>query len=560
MNADALLTLLFGLVGGLGIFLLGMKNMSDGMQAVAGASLRRMIAAVTNNRFLAVGVGTFVTCIMQSSSITTVMAIGFVNSGIMELGQAAGVILGANIGTTITGWILVLQAGKYGLPLLGGAAFVYLFSRGERWRYWAMAVMGVGMVFFGLELMKEACGEIEKLPAFEAWLHRFHADTYLGVMRCVLVGCVLTMIVQSSSATLGVTISLAFEGVIDFPTAAALVLGENIGTTITAFLASLAGTANARRAACFHILFNVVGVLWVTSIFSAYIDFIQALVRVDVAESVSRGGRQVYPNTTAAIAATHTVFNVANTILFLPFLRVIVRMLERIVPGPVTEEKARLTDLDVHMLETPVLAIEQSQNEILKMGRECEQMLEWLQTLLAHDAPNKELVKRLQQSEQTLDAMQDEVSRFVTDLLAHHVPHSVAEEARGQLRMADEYESVSDYVASIAKFDQKLRKEGLRFTEQQQKDLAELHRATAEYVSAVDAANRRQDRDIVAKLRQANKKLRSEVKRLRREHLEQLSSQTLPPAVSVAFLAALNSYTRIRDHALNIAEVIAGEK
>ena len=156
MDPAALFKLVCQIVGGLGIFLLGMKNMSDGMQAVAGNSLRRMIGAVTNNRIAATIVGVFVTCVVQSSSVTTVMVVGFVNSGVMALGQAIGVIMGANIGTTITGWILVLKIGKYGLPLLGAAAFFYLFSKSERWRYWAMALMGVGMVFFGLELMKDA--------------------------------------------------------------------------------------------------------------------------------------------------------------------------------------------------------------------------------------------------------------------------------------------------------------------------------------------------------------------------------------------------------------------
>lgn len=168
MNSDILLTMIFGLVGGLGIFLLGMKNMSEGMQGVAGAGLRRMIGAVTNNLLSAVGVGVLVTCLVQSSSITTVMVVGFVNGSLMTLTQAVGVIMGANIGTTITGWILVLKIGKYGLPILGVSAFVYLFSKNERLRYLSMAVMGVGMVFFGLELMKDACSHIKELPDFEA--------------------------------------------------------------------------------------------------------------------------------------------------------------------------------------------------------------------------------------------------------------------------------------------------------------------------------------------------------------------------------------------------------
>ena len=191
MDIGALVQLLFGIVGGLGIFLLGMKYMSDGMQAIAGANLRRMISAVTNNRIMATGVGTLVTCIVQSSSITTVLVIGSVNSGVMTLSQALGVIMGANIGTTITGWILVLKIGKYGLPLLGSMALAYLFIKGDRWRFWALALMGVGMVFFGLELMKDACSIIQD-TTIEKWFQRFDAASYGGLWMCVLAGCVLT--------------------------------------------------------------------------------------------------------------------------------------------------------------------------------------------------------------------------------------------------------------------------------------------------------------------------------------------------------------------------------
>ncbi|MCA9234294.1 MAG: Na/Pi cotransporter family protein, partial [Planctomycetales bacterium] len=331
-----------------------MKSMSDGMQAVAGASMRRMIGAVTNNRYMAALVGTLVTCIVQSSSITTVMVVGFVNSGVMSLAQAVGVIMGANIGTTITGWILVLKIGKYGLPLLGSSAMLYLFSKHERRRYWALALMGVGMVFFGLEVMKDACAIIKDTPEFETWFQRFQADSYFGVLRCAFVGCLLTTLVQSSSATLGITISLASQGVINFPTAAALVLGENIGTTITALLASFGAATNARRAAYFHVIFNMIGVAWITAIFFPYIEFIQWLIDADVTKEVLIGGSATYPGTTAAIAATHTVFNVANTLLFLPLAPMIVRGLERFVPQKEFKEKPRLTDLDIRMLETPL--------------------------------------------------------------------------------------------------------------------------------------------------------------------------------------------------------------
>jgi phosphate:Na+ symporter len=548
------------LVGGLGLFLLGMKNMSEGMQAVAGSSLRRLIGSVTSNRFFATIVGVIVTCVVQSSTITTVMVVGLVNSGVMELAQAVGVIMGANIGTTITGWILVLNIGKYGLPLLGLAAIVFLFSRGDRWRYWAMSLMGVGMIFFGLELMKDACAIIKDMPEFEAWFQRFRADTYYGVLKCALVGCILTMLVQSSSATLGITISLAYQGVIPYETAAALVLGENIGTTITAFLASLGATTNARRAAYFHVIFNLVGVLWITLIFRWYVVWIQWLIDGNVAEVVMRNGQETFPNTTAAIAATHSIFNVVNTLMFLPFLLLFVRLLTRIVPAKEFKEKPRLTDLDIRILETPALAIEQSRNEIEKMADGCSKMLDWLAELRDQDKPDKKLADRLKHREQVLDTVQDEVAHFVTNLLAGNVPLSVADEARRQLRMADEYESVSDYIANLDKFDRKLRRDGFRFTSEELVGLRELNRLCADYLQEINTGLVQDNRHILAKTEPASARIRDLIKQLRRQHLQDLSAGKIPPQVSVAFLAALNAYARVRDHSRNIAETISGEK
>ena len=566
MELAEIFKLVSGLVGGLGIFLLGMKHMSDGMQAVAGNSLRRLIGAVTNNRFLATIVGVVVTCVVQSSSITTVMVIGFVNSGVMQLAQAIGVIMGANIGTTITGWILVLKIGKYGLPLLGGSAFFYLFSKGDRGRYWAMVLMGVGMVFFGLELMKNACSIIKETPAFEAWFQRFDASTYFGVLGCAMAGCVLTVLVQSSSATLGITISLAVQGVISYETAAALVLGENIGTTITAFLASLGATTNARRAAYFHVVFNLVGVFWITLIFGWYIELIQSLVDGNVAEAVMVDGKETFPYTTAAIAATHSVFNITNTLIFLPFVAVFERVLKKIVPGKGFKEKPHLTDLDIRILETPLLAIEQSRKEIEKMSDGCSKMLGWSAELLQQDDPDKALADRLRQREQVLDSVQDEIAEFVTHLLSGNVPHSVATEARRQMHMADEYESVSDYILDLDKFDRKLRQEGERFSEEQRADLVELNSQVAVYIIEVNQALADGNSAVLTKTDPTAKRIRDEIKQLRAKHLDGLSAAnaddkvSVAPVVTVAWLASLNAYSKIREHMREIAEAISEDK
>lgn len=560
MDTSALVKLLCELIGGLGIFLLGMKNMSEGMQAVAGSSLRRMIAAVTNNRILATMVGVVVTCVVQSSSVTTVLVVGLVNSGVMQLAQAIGVIMGANIGTTVTGWILVLKIGKYGLPLLGAAAFVYLFSKGDRWRYWAMSLMGVGMVFFGLELMKDACAIIKETPDFEAWFQRFDADTYWGVLKCAFVGCVMTTLVQSSSATLGITISLAFQGVINYETAAALVLGENIGTTITAFLASLGATTNARRAAYFHVIFNLMGVFWITLIFSWYIQLVQSLISADVNTVALQAGIETFPNTTAAIAATHTIFNVTNTLLFMPFLPFFVRLLNQVVPSKEFTEKSRLTDLDIRLLESPMLAIEQSRRELQKMGDGCLQMLLWLDQLQQQNQPDKSLADQLKLTEQELDSIEFAIAEFVTGLLAGNVPHAVAEEGRQQLRMADEYESVSDYLFDLDKFDRKLRRSGERFTAEQLQDLTKLNNSLIDYLRAVNTGLSQQNTGVHQSTAASSKRIRDEIKQLRGKHLEDLSEGAITPPVSVAYLSALNAYARVHDHSRNIAEVISGAK
>ncbi|MCA9009106.1 MAG: Na/Pi cotransporter family protein [Planctomycetaceae bacterium] len=537
-----------------------MKNMSDGMQAVAGASLRRLIGAVTGNRFAATAVGTLVTCIVQSSSVTTVMVVGFVNSGVMQLTQAVGVIMGANIGTTITGWVLVLNVGKHGLPILGVAAIVHLFSRGDRWRYWAMTIMGIGMVFFGLELMKEACAIIKGMPAFETWFKAFDASNYAGVLKCAIVGCILTTIVQSSSATLGITISLATQGIISYETAAALVLGENIGTTITAFLASLGTTTNARRAAYFHVLFNIVGVIWITLVFQSYIKVIEWMLGVDPRQTLLIDGKETLPHVTSGIAAVHSVFNVVNTLLFMPLVPSCVRFLVWFVPNKGFKEKPRLTDLDILMLETPTLAIEQSHKEIRKMGDGCLKMLDWLHELRQQEEPEKALSDRLKHREQVLDNVQDEIAEFMTKLLSGNIPHAVADEARRQLQLTDEYESLSDYIANLEKFDRKLRRDGLRFNADQRAELDELNQLCREYLVAVNEAMAVSNRTVQIKTEPMSKRIRDAIKQQRKKHLGEISQGSIPPLQTIAFMACLNAYSRVRDHIHGIAEEVSEER
>ena len=560
MTPSLLCEILFSVVGGLGIFLLGMKNMSEGMQAVAGGRLRRMIGSVTNNRIIACSVGCVVTCMIQSSSVTTVMVVGLVNSSFMTLRQAVGVILGANIGTTITGWILVLKIGKYGLPLLGIMALLYLFCRRDGVRYTAMAVMGVGMVFFGLELMSNGFKPLRAMPEFVDWFRRFSASTYPGVLKCVLAGCILTMIVQSSSATLGITIGLAEAGMIPFESAAALVLGENIGTTITALLASIGATTNARRAAVSHTIFNVVGVVWITALLPVYLQLVEAVLGVDPGISIAGDGEQIFPYVRPGIAMVHTGFNVANTLIFLPLLPLLTAVATRLVSDKPHKEAPKLTFLNVRMLDTPAIGIQQSLVEILQMGEHVEKMLRLLKDLLVVDEPDEAKVKKLFHREEILDVVQKEVTEFMSNLLSGNIPHDVIGEARRHLRMADEYESVSDYIVAVLKLRLKLANNGIEISNEGKQELMDLHGLVSDYVVMINKAVQQRNPEILSKAHTQGDTITHRMKELRDRHLSRVGERHVPPLQSLTFADMLSSYRRIKDHMLNVAEVLAGEK
>ena len=558
MEWHAIQDILFKVVGGLGIFLLGMKYMSEGMQAVAGSKLRKMISAVTDNRIMACVMGTLITGIVQSSSVTTVMVVGFVNSGFMTLMQAIGVILGANIGTTVTAWIIALKIGKFGLPILGVAAFFFLFSKKERVRYTAMALLGVGMVFFGLQTM----GGAFKTPEVNEYLREafsvMNAGTLLGVLKCAFFGCLATVIVQSSSATIGVTIVLAQGGIIGFETAAALVLGLNIGTTVTAFLASLGTSTNAKRAAYAHIIFNVIGTLWLIPFFFMYLDGIN-WVFGHVQEFMAKNPK-MSDLTTAKIALVHTGFNLINTIIFLPLMRPLARLVEKLVPEKKADEISHLTYFDIRMLDTPALGIVQSKEQILFMAESVEKMAEWLDEVLSSDEPLDDLEKKIFHYENILDNVQKEIVVFLSEMVTGQVPYDVMDEARRQMRMADEYESLSDYLVNVLKGHIKLRTNQLTLSEEGRWELQTLHNRVAEYIQMVNEAERTENSEILSKAQTDSELITRQMKEYRRLHLERLSESKTSPLHSLVYTDLLNNYRRMKDHALNIAEVIAGEK
>ena len=547
MDNQILINMIFGVIGGLFIFLLGMKNMSDGMQAIAGDRMRRMINAVTDNRLGACGIGAAITSLIQSSSVTTVMVIGLVNAGLMTLAQAIGVILGADIGTTITAWIVALNIIEYGLPILGISGFFFLFSRNERVRYTAMMIMGVGMIFFGLQLMKQGMEPLQGNPDFLRLFTLFRPDDALGIISCVIIGATVTAIVQSSSATVAITITLARTGALDFATAVALVLGQNIGTTITAYLASLGTSRQAKRAAYAHILIKIVGVVLVVSFFPLYIKFLDALVG-DHLEIAKR------------IALSHTIFNIFIVILFLPSIEYLVKLLMRFVPDRPEEGPPHLTFLDVGMLDAPAIAIQQSFDETVSMSSAVLKMMEWLRETIRDGKRDKQRERKILHREEILDDVQKEIVQFLGHLLSGNVPPTVSVQARVQLRLADEYESISDYLRSICKLLAKMENAHYDISPAGKADILELHDRVNDYLLMLHSALQNGEQNIISRAVADSDMINSLFKKCRRDHITRIEKKSVVPLSSLIFIDILQSYRKVKSHALNIAEALAGEK
>ena len=548
-------------IGGLGVFLLGMKNMSEGMQAVAGNRMRALINAVTNNRLMACLVGLVVTMLIQSSSVTTVMVVGMVNATLMNLTQAIGVILGAGVGTTITGWILVLEISKYGLPMMGFAAFFFLFSKNERLRYTAMMILGLGMIFFGLALMKEGFIPLREMDGFTDLLAKFKPNDHLGVIRCCLVGAAVTAVVQYSSATLGITIAMVGTGILDFDTAAALVLGENIGTTITACLGAIGASTNAKRAAAANVIIKVVGVAWMTVIFFPYMSLMKYLVGTDlITTTVLVNGVPTYTYAMKAVALTHTAFNVVNVILMLPFTTLLSRSLIRFMPDKVAKEVPHLKFLDVRMLDTPAMGIQQSQEEIVRMGEIARKMLVRLKDVITTKGRNEVSEGKIFRREDILDVCQKEIVEFLSKLLSGNVPHEVMDRGRKQLRIADEYESIGDYITTLLKLSLKMDKGDMEMLSETRKEITDLHGRVLEYLTMINQAVKEDNERVVLKASTYGDAITHLIKEYRSNHLERVESGDSTALKSLIITYMLNSYRRVKDHALNIAEALAGEK
>lgn len=550
----------FTVAGGLGIFLYGLSMLSESLQATFAHVLKRAITWLTTHRLSAVLVGVVVTSIIQSSSITTVMAVSFVNAGLMTLSQAVGVIFGANVGTTVTGWIIAIKVGKYGLLMIGLGILPILGAKRAGWKTGGKLVFALGMIFYGLQLMSHAFAPLRESPGFWNLLQYFRADSLLSLLGCVGIGCLTTMIIQSSSALLGITIALASEGVISFETAAGLVLGENIGTTITANLASIGANTMAKRAARAHTVFNVVGVLIIISIFPWFTDLVDTVVFGDANYLLANGKR---PYAATHIAAAHSFFNVTATLVALPFLNYLVRLVTWLVPEPKGVEKPRLSFLDVREGQdvVPELAIEQARQEVRNLAARVSRCLKDTRNYLIEEQPNPELSKRVKTVEAEADELQKQVFVFLSHVLQGRLQADQTAVVNSLIRGSDELESVTDYCLSLLRYKDRLFENQTKiFSPEIMNLLVPYFDDTVKFVDMalkVIDEPRSFDRALFMKtLRELNLKA-DEIRDL---HLRAIQAGIHKPLTGLTFSDMVVALRRIKNHALNLAEAFSGGK
>ena len=475
-----------GLVGGLALFLFGMERMATALKAVAGDRMRDILARLTTNRFAGVATGALATAVIQSSSVTTVLVVGFVTAGLLSLSQAVGVIMGANIGTTITAQVIAFKVAEWALPIIAAGFLLEFVSRRHAPKHWGAGLLGLGLVFYGMNVMGEAMAPLRSYPPFLDGMTTLATPLY-----GVLAGAAFTALVQSSSATTGIVIVMAGEGLIGLPAGIALILGANVGTCATALLAAIGKPREAVRAAVVHVLFNVAGVaLWI-----GFVEQLAAIVLwMSPADPALTGTERLAAETPRQIANAHTVFNVVNTVLFVGFAPLFARAAERLAPDrPLGDESdVRPRYLDPELLVTPSLALDRTRLEILRLGEEVEAMLR--HAVPAVLAGPVDSVQQIEAQDDRADVLHGQIITYLGQISRQPLTELQTEEFRRLMEAANDLESIGDVVSrDMTDLARKRIARNVRVSPQTQEVLrgyaAEAQRALSMAIQAVSQKN-----------------------------------------------------------------------
>lgn len=534
--------MIFEFVGGLGIFLFGLKYMGDGLQKSAGDKLRDILDRFTTNPFMGVLAGIIVTILIQSSSGTTVITVGLVNAGFMTLRQAIGVIMGANIGTTVTAFIIGIDVGEFALPIIALGALLIVFFKNKKVTYLGQTVFGLGALFYGLELMSSGMKPLRSFEAFHELTVSMSEMPLLGV----LIGTVFTVIVQSSSATIGVLQGLFGQGAISLEAALPVLFGDNIGTTITAVLASIGASIAAKRAALTHVLFNIIGA-------TLFIILLKPFTWV-----VANLQDYLNLNNQMTIAFAHGIFNVTNTLIQFPFIWLLAVIVTKLIPGKDTAIEYKPKHLDPIFIEqSPSLALGQAKEESLRMGELAMQGLEETSLYLNnHNQKHAELSLQLEDAINNLDRkITDYLVRISSSSLSKTesaLHSSIVDIVRDIERIGDHFENIVELI------DYKISNK-VTLTEQAMKDLNDMFNLTMitvkQALKAYESMNHEEALAVIQKEEQIDQMERT----YRKKHIIRLNEGVCTGPAGIVFVDIISNLERIGDHAVNIAQEVIGK-
>ena len=551
------------LLGSLGIFLFGMKLMSESLQKVAGEKMRSILAAMTSNRLKGIFTGFLITAVIQSSSATTVMVVSFVNAGLLSLIESVGVIMGANIGTTVTAWLISILGFKVkmsaiAIPLIG-LGFPLMFSKNTKRKAWGELVIGFSLLFIGLQYLKDAVPDLKNNSDVLSFVGNYIDMGYFSLLIFLLIGSLLTVIIQSSSATMALTLVLCFKGVIPFEMAAAMVLGENIGTTITANLAAMVANVSAKRAARAHFIFNTFGVIWIMILFYPFTQLINWFV-------VESGADSPYTNPASipiALSIFHTGFNITNVLVLGWFAPLIVKIVEKIIPDKEEDEEYRLKYINVGTLSTSELSILQARNEIVVYSERVINMFGFVKTLFITEKEKNfdKLFEKIAKYEDIIDRMEVEIANYLTKVSESELSVVGSRRIRAMFELIDDIESIGDSCFNLAKAIKRKREGKNEFIEeitaniQQMFDLVdqglnEMQKNLTDEYSDIDASN----------ALKIEEKINNYRNKLREEHLLNVKEGKYKYKTGVIYNELFSTAEKLADYIINVTEAIQEAK
>lgn len=554
---------LLTLVGSLGLFLFGMKIMSEALQRVAGSKMRQVLSAMTSNRVKGVFTGFLITAVIQSSSATIVMIVSFVNAGLLSLIESIGVIMGANIGTTVTAWIISILGFKvkmsaFSLPLIG-VAFPLLFSKNNKRKSWGEFVFGFAFVFMGLEYLKGSVPDLNSNPEMLSFLSNFSQYGIGTSLIFLAIGSILTVVIQSSSATMALTLVMCNNGWIPFEAAAAMVLGENIGTTITANLAAIVGNVSSKRSARAHFIFNILGVIWILLIFKFYLRGINSIM-------VSSGLGSPFENPGSipvALSIFHSSFNIINTILLIGLSPGIARLVTLMVPQKEDEEEEfKLKYIDFGLLSTSELSILQAKKEIILYGQRVTRMYSFVRSLNKEDKQKGFYKKqeKIEKYEKISDNIEVEIANYLTQIIEHGDLGKVSSErVRAMFNVIDDIESIADSCYNLMKTITRKRESKIKFTSYQEDNIKSMFQLVEE---AFEVMNQNLELDYrsvkLEKALEAEMKINEYRNKLKAEHLVRIEKMDYSYSSGTIYNDLFSELEKLGDYIINISESIHG--